>query len=148
MPLNKSLHENRGGLEYIFDKLRGNEEMLHKTKISNYTRELLKSHPEFDVLQLHSTFIYSLEIIVDDVANASKYWYLTYSEYLEYICRIALKLYADVKGEKEGKMEYKVLNLIKIMYEDEGILDPLKAKLRSPEIDISFQPINEEEECC
>jgi len=34
------------------------------------------------------------------------------------------------------------------MYEDEGIMDPVKAKLRSTEIDVSFHPINEEEECC
>jgi hypothetical protein len=34
------------------------------------------------------------------------------------------------------------------MYEDEGILDPIKAKVKSPDEDISFQPINEDEECC
>ena len=58
-------------------------------------------------------------------------------------------LYKDRKGDgNECKMEYKVCDLIKIMYEDEGISDPLKAKLVCPEYDISFQPINDEEECC
>jgi len=34
------------------------------------------------------------------------------------------------------------------MFKDEGILDPTLAKLRSPELDISFNEINEEENCC
>jgi len=29
-PLNKVLHENRGGLEYIYNKLKGNDAMLGK----------------------------------------------------------------------------------------------------------------------
>jgi len=75
--------------------------MLHKKKISAYIKELLKSYPEFDDMELHKTFIYSLEIIVEDVTNATKYWYLTHSEYLEYICRIALTLFKDIKGDKK-----------------------------------------------
>ena len=42
-PLNKTLHENRGGLNWIFDKLKGENEMIGKTVLTNYTRELLKS---------------------------------------------------------------------------------------------------------
>jgi hypothetical protein len=45
-PLNKVLHENRGGLEYIFNKLKGKEEMLHKNKITAYMKKLLKSEGE------------------------------------------------------------------------------------------------------
>ena len=45
-------------------------------------------------------------------------------------------------------MQYKIIDFVKTMFEDEGILDPLKAKLRSPDIDISFCAINEDEECC
>ena len=66
-PLNKVLHENRGGLEYIFSKLKGTQEMLHKTKITAHIQKLLTSNAEFqDQLLLHATFIYSLEIIVDE----------------------------------------------------------------------------------
>ena len=36
MPLNKNLYENRMGIQYIFDKLRGDEEMVPKAKISDY----------------------------------------------------------------------------------------------------------------
>jgi hypothetical protein len=45
MPLNKSLHENRGGLTWIFNKLKEPNEMVGKTIITNYIRELLKSYP-------------------------------------------------------------------------------------------------------
>lgn len=148
MPLNKTLHENRGGLQLIFDKLRGNEEMVHKDKIASYTYELTKTRYEFTKLELHALFIYSLEIIIDEVKDAKKYWYLTHWEFIEYICRVALKLFEHVKDEKQGRMEYKVNKLIRIMYEAEDILDPVKAKLRSPDEDISFQEINEDEECC
>ena len=51
-------------------------------------------------------------------------------------------------GLQESKLEYKVVDMFKIMFEDEGILDPIKAKIKSPDDDISFCPINEDEECC
>jgi hypothetical protein len=95
-PLNKVLHENRGGLEYIYNKLKGNEEMLHKTKISNYMRKILtKSDDRFDDMELHKHFVYSLEIVVNDVQNSLKYMFLSFSEYLEYIVRLALALYSE-----------------------------------------------------
>lgn len=119
--------------------------MLHKNKITAYMKKLLKSEGEkFDDMQLHKTFVYSLEIIVDEVNNSEKYWYIQFSEFLEYIVRIALKLFVD---KKDG-WEYKTCDFIKFIFEDEGILDPLKAKLRSNDVDISFVSINEEEECC
>jgi len=150
MPLNKSLHENRGGIDLIFNKLKGTHDtMIHKTKMSNYTKELMKSNPDFDNIKIHSIFVYSLEIIVDDVKETEKYHYITYSEFIEYLCRVALIHFKDASIDtKEGKLEYKLVNLLKIMYEDEGILDPVKAKIRSPHVDISFCPINEDEECC
>jgi len=138
MPLNKNLYENRGGLEFIYNKLKGDKEMLHKSAITAYIKGLCKSVPTFDnPVTLHAIFIYSLEIIVDEVKDRDKYFYLTFTEYVEYVCRIGLKLGKDVTGPKD-KLEYKVNDFIKKMFEDEGIVDPLKAKLKSPEEDISF----------
>ena len=108
--------------------------MLHKTKVTNHIKKLLESDERFDDMALHKHFVYSLEIVVDDVHNSLKYMYLNHSEYLEYIIRIALALY---EKRKDG-WEYKAISFIKILFEEEGILDPLKAKLRSPEVDISF----------
>jgi hypothetical protein len=148
MPLNKNLYENRGGLNFIYNKLKGEREMLHKNKITAYIKALCKGEPEFDnPIKLFSVFVYSLEIIVDEVKDHPKYFYLTFTEFVEYIVRIAIILYKDIKGEKD-KLEYKVNMFLKTMWEDEGILDPLKAKLKSPDEDISFCEIIDDEECC
>jgi|APSaa5957512535_1039671.scaffolds.fasta_scaffold408633_1 hypothetical protein len=60
---------------------------------------------------------------------------MNYHEFLIFIIRIANKLYED---KKDQGLEYKVANVIVQMYEAEGILDPIKAKIRSPELDISY----------
>jgi len=75
-------------------------------------------------LELHTIFVHSLEIVVDDHRNAERYWLLTFPEYIEYVCRIALKLYKVVNGDKECKYEYKVSEFLKIIFEVEGIADP------------------------
>jgi hypothetical protein len=144
-PLNKVLHENRGGLEYIYDKLKGTEQMLHKNKVTIHMRKILKSDKRFDDMELHKHFVYSLEIVVDEIADSLKYMFLSFSEYLEYVVRLALALYED---RKDLSFEYKACEFIKILFEADGILDPLKAKLKSPEVDISYHAINEEEDCC
>ena len=122
--------------------------MLHKTVITKYIKDLCKGEKAFDnPVKLFSVFVYSLEIIVDEVKDYRKYFYLTFTEFVEYLCRIALILYKDVKGPND-KLEYKVNQLLKIMWENEGILDPLKAKLKSPEEDISFSAVIDDEDCC
>ena len=63
---------------------------------------------------------------------------------MEFLCRIAIKLFED---NKEEGLDYKVQNFMVKMYEQQQILDPLKAKKVSPEIDICFHYINEEEDC-
>jgi hypothetical protein len=123
-PLNKNLYENRAGIQYIFDKLRGGEAMVPKAKLTDFMKTILKSYDGFDNLELHTVFVHSLEIVVDDHRNAQKYWYLTFPEYIEYICRIALKLYKVVNGDKECKYEYKVSEFFRIIFEAEGIADP------------------------
>ena len=47
-------------------------------------------------------------------------------------------------------LEYKVNDLMKLLFEHEGIADPAKAKLKNPEKyeDMGYYPINEDEECC
>lgn len=84
--------------------------MVEKTKITEYMQGLVKSNADLDNVTLHGCFIYSLQVITDDISDTSKYWYLTYFEYLEYICRIALINFKDRKGEKDGKIEFKVLD--------------------------------------
>ena len=92
-PLNKVLHENRGGLEWIYNKLKGTQEMLHKKKVTEYVKKLLKSDSRFDEMELHKHFVYSLDVVENEVENTLKYWFLNFSEYLEYIVRIALALH-------------------------------------------------------
>ena len=138
MPLNKSLHENRGGINWIFNKLKGDNNMIEKTVITDYMSDILSTRPDFDLVQLHPIFVYSLQIIHNDLSDTSKYCFLTYSEFIEYICRIANKLFKDRKGEIESRLERKAVDFIKIMYEHEGIFDPVQAKVKSPEEDISF----------
>ena len=103
MPLNKNLYENRMGIQYFFDKMRGDEEMCPKAAITDYMIVLLKSYDGFEKLDLHRVFVYSLEVVVDDHNNSRKYFYLTFPEYIEYLCRLAVKLHKAVNGEKDEK---------------------------------------------
>ena len=72
--------------------------------------------------------------MVNDIQDSLKYMFLSYVEYLEYIVRLALVKY---EGRQDGQ-EYKASWFIKILFEHEGIDDPIKAKIKSPEVDISF----------
>jgi thioredoxin reductase len=58
-PLNKVLHENRGGLEYIYNKLKGTEKMVSKKKITDFMKIILKNDGFFDIMELHKHFVYS-----------------------------------------------------------------------------------------
>ena len=74
---------------------------------------------------------------------------MTFTEYIEFFCRIAVKFYKIKNGDKECKLEYKVSEFIKMMFEGEGIADPKTAKLKNPEEeDMGYFPINDDEECC
>ena len=45
-PLNKSLFENRGGLNWIFDKMKGENEMIEKTVLTAYMKKLMAINPD------------------------------------------------------------------------------------------------------
>ena len=95
-PLNKVLYENRHGIEYIYNKIKGDDQLLSKVKVTKYFTQLLhKQYPFFDVLEMHKIFVYSLEIVADEHCNMDKYNNLKYVEFLEYVCRIAIKMYED-----------------------------------------------------
>ena len=95
-PLNKLLFENRTGLEYIYNKIKENTKMLPRIKINDYISKLLKKqYPDFTILEIHKHFVYSLEIVQDEHCDSDKYNYLNNVEYLEFLCRIAIKVYED-----------------------------------------------------
>ena len=55
-------------------------------------------------------------------AEREKYWYLSYIEFQEMLCRLALfielpKDYADGNRDFEPKIEHKVHNFLRIIYE-------------------------------
>jgi hypothetical protein len=83
--------------------------MLHKKKITDYIKKLLKSDSRFDDMEIHRHFVYSLEIVENEIEDTLKYWFLNPSEYLEFIVRIALAFY---KEKKETSMEYKICDFI------------------------------------
>ena len=66
-PLNKLLFENRDGLEFIYNRLKGNNPMLSKKQSHEFITKLLtKQYPEFNICEIHLHFVYSLEIIADE----------------------------------------------------------------------------------
>jgi hypothetical protein len=99
-PLNKLLYENRHGLGFIYDRLKANQPMLSKKNSNAFIQELLtKQYPEFTILEIHKHFVYSLETVADEHCDFEKYQFLNYIEFLEFICRIAGKLYEERKEE-------------------------------------------------
>jgi hypothetical protein len=84
-------------------------------------------------LEIHKHFIYSLETISDENCDSEKYKYLNYIEFIEFICRIAIKLYE--KNKEEESLDHKVQNLMKKIYEQEQILN---FKPEQGKLDLSF----------
>ena len=105
-PLNKLLYENRNGLEFIYNHLKGQSSTLSKRNAHSFINRLLTGqHKEFTLLEIHKQFVYSLETIADEHCDHEKYKCLNYIEFLEFISRIAMKLY---DGNKEEGLDYKV----------------------------------------
>jgi hypothetical protein len=93
-PLNKVLFENRNGLEFIYNSLKGPNKFLSKKNSNEFiTKLLFKQCPIFTPQEIHKHFVYSLEIIQHNDLSHEKYFALNYVEYLEFLCRIATRFY-------------------------------------------------------
>ena len=81
--------------------------MLSKKNAYSFISKLLspKQHPEFTILEIHKHFVYSLEIVGDEHCDWDKYNYLNFIEFMEFLCRIAFKLFED---KKEEGLDYKM----------------------------------------
>ena len=103
---------------------------------------------QISLQDLQKHFLHSLENIIDESCSHSRrYWCLEFHEFQEFLCRVALQLFP-----KEKAIEYKVYNLLDLVYRNEGINDKARAEASSPdgvagEVDITLVAINENEEC-
>ena len=76
--------------------------------------------------------------------DKNKYFYLTYHEFLEFITRISKEAFSNLdKG-----LDHQIFHMLTILYENDGIKDYNQAYEINPDLDLSLQPINDNEECC
>ena len=79
-------------------------------KISDQDMDDLESHPNVQLIvsryELNRIFLFSQMTVIDDVTNVEKYHQLAYIEYLEMLCRAALKLELVQSSEPKRRVEY------------------------------------------
>ena len=80
--------------------------------------------------EIEKSFIYSLQIVEEEYRDESKYHFLAYHEFLEFLVRMASKFYEEKTTAQE------VYQLLELLFDKEGITKSA-AKL-SPDLDISL----------
>ena len=75
-----------------------------------------------------------MEFIKDDKSQSKKYDYLNYTEFLEFIIRVALKIFQ----RSDLAMERKVHKMLEMMYTEAKILTSDEAYKVNDEVDISL----------
>lgn len=64
--------------------------------------------------KIEQAFLYSLLTVVDEIENSDKYDHLSFVEFLEMLCRLALELIVIRDTENDG-IEYKVYKLLQLI---------------------------------
>ena len=108
--LNKLLYDNLHALKYIFKRAK---------RSSIFTMDCAKKmlmplkHPDYKMsfLKVEECFIFCMMTVIDEVGNMKKYEYLSFVEFLDFLCRIAI-----VGIIAEDLIEYKVQSLLQMVF--------------------------------
>ena len=111
-PLNKTLYENKHGLRHIFQTLSEYSPGFPRKNSDNYITAVLAPFKlMIESSEIHNIWIYSLEFIMNDKSQQKKYDYLTFTEFLEFIIRIALVIFKHSTLQHEQKV-HKMLEMV------------------------------------